>query len=329
MNIQRRRIIGAAAAAAALGTPAFNAAAQGSLAWPTKPVRLIVPNAPGGASDVVTRLMQGELQKVWNQQVIVEYKPGAGTVLGTDYVARSAPDGYTLGVVLTSHVINPGLRKSLPYDTLKDLAHVCMTGTTNLLLSASPKFGPNNLKELIDSAKSKPGKLSYATAGAGSSMHLAGELLKQKADIYMLHIPYKGTGSGAYSDVFDGRVELIIDPVPSSMPFVRGGQLKPIAVLSTKRDPLFPNVPAAGEIFPGFDARSINGIVAPAATPRDLVQKISADFGRALRTETLRTRFREMGLEPAPSSPQEFENFVRAEVKRWDTVIKRANIALD
>lgn len=328
MTIQRRHILGAATATA-LGVPMLNAFGQGAAAWPTKPVRLIVPNAPGGASDLVTRLMQVELQKIWNQPVLVEYKPGAGTVLGTDYVAKAAPDGYTLGVVVTSHVINPSLRKRMPYDTLKDLAHVCLTSSSNLLLSASPKFAPNSLKELIAAAKARPGTLSYATAGAGSSMHLAGELLKQKADLFMLHIPYKGTGSGAYSDVFDGRVELIIDPIPSSMPFVRSGRLKPIAVLGSKRDPLAPNVPTAAELIPGFDARSINGIVAPGGTPAELVQKISADFGRALRTENLRTQFREMGMEAAPSTPQEFENFVRTELKRWDAVVKRANISLD
>ena len=327
MNIERRRVL-AATAAAALGAPLLNARAQVA-AWPTRPVRLIVPIVPGGGSDLVTRVMQGELQKAWNQQVLVEYKPGAGTVLGTDYVAKAAPDGHTLGLVVTSHVINPGLRKSMPYDTLKDLQHVCMTATSNLLLSASPRFGPGSLQELIQAARANPGKLSFATAGAGSSMHLAGELLKQKADIVMLHIPYKGSGGGAYADVFDGRVELLIDPLPSSMPYVRDGRLKPIAVLSAKRDALVPHIPAAGELIPGLDARSITGIVAPGGTPRELVQKISADFGRALAGEALRARFRDLGLEPAYSTPQAFENHVRAELQRWDAVIKRANITLD
>jgi tripartite-type tricarboxylate transporter receptor subunit TctC len=327
MNLQRRCLLGTAAAL--LGAPVLSASAQGAASWPNKPVRIIVPNVPGGASDLVTRAIQGDLQKLWNQQILVEYKAGAGTVLGTDYVAKSAPDGYTLGLVVTSHVINPGLRKVMPFDTLKDLAHVCQVSTSNLLLSASPKFAPATLKEVIAVAKARPGALSYATAGAGSSMHLAGELLKQMTDTFMLHIPYKGTGGGAYSDVFDGRVDLIIDPIPSSMVHVNSGRLKPIAVLGARRDPTMPNIPAAGELLPGFDARSINGIVAPAATPRELVQKISGDFGKVLRTETLRSRFRELGLEATPSSPQEFETFVRAEIKRWDAVIKRANITLD
>jgi tripartite-type tricarboxylate transporter receptor subunit TctC len=249
--------------------------------------------------------------------------------LGRDDVAKSAPDGYTLGVVVTSHVINPSLRKSMPYDTLKDLAHVCLTASSNLLLSASPKFAPNSLKEVIAAAKEKPGVLSYATAGAGSSMHLAGELLKQQGDISMLHVPYKGTGSGAYSDVFGGLVELIIDPIPSSMPHVRSGRFKPIAVLGSKRDPFVPDVATAAELIPGFDVRSINGIVAPAQTPVELVQKISAVFDRVLRTENLRMRFREMGLEATPSTPQEFEHFVRVELKRWDAVVKKAKISLE
>jgi tripartite-type tricarboxylate transporter receptor subunit TctC len=331
MNLTRRQLLATAAAGAAGAIPgaAFAQGTQGAApVWPVKPVHLIVPNVPGGGIDILARLMQGELQKVWGQQVLVEYKPGAGTVLGTDYVAKSAPDGYTLGMVVTSHVINPTLRKNMPFDTLKDLAGVTMTATSGILLSASPKTPFNTLKELVDYAKANPGKMSYATPGPGSSMHLGGELLKQQTGIDMVHVPYKGSG-GAYGDVSEGRVELLIDPLFSSMPHVSSGRLKAIAVLSDKRDASAPNIPAFGELLPGFNVVSINGIVVPAATPRPLVNKISADFGRALRSEELRARLKPIGLEPVGSTPEQFDQFVRSEMKRWEAVVRKGNITID
>jgi tripartite-type tricarboxylate transporter receptor subunit TctC len=324
MKLTRRQMLTAVAAA---GAAPLSALAQGG-AWPNKPVRLIVPNVPGGGIDILARLMQGELQKIWGQQILVEYKPGAGTALGTDFVAKSQPDGYTLGMVVTSHVINPSLRKQMPYDTLKDLSGVCMTAVSGVLLSASPKLPVNCLKELIAHAKANPGKLSYATPGAGSSMHLGGELLKQQAGIDMLHIPYKGSG-GAYADVSDGRVDLLIDPLFATMPHVKSGRMKPIAVLSAKRDASAPEIEAAGEVLNGFDVQSINGIVVPSATPRELVKKISADFAKALRSEDLKARLRAVGLEPVGSTPEQFDQFVQTELKRWEAVVRKGNITID
>ncbi len=325
MKIQRRQVLGAAAAAL-LGTPAVRAAAPAG--WPTKPVRLIVPNVPGGGIDILARLMQGELQKIWGQQILVDYKPGAGTMLGTDFVAKSAPDGYTLGMVVTSHVINPSLRSKMPYDTLKDLSGVGITAVSSMLLSVSPKVPVSSLKEFIEWAKARPGKISYATPGAGSSMHMSGELLKMQTGIDMLHVPYKGSGA-AYGDVFDGRVEVLIDPTFASMVHVNSGRLKPLAVLSAKRDSSAPDIPAIGETIAGFNVQSVNGIVVPSATPRDLVQKISADFARALRSEELRARLLKVGLEPVGSTPTEFDTYVRTELKRWEAVVKKANITLE
>jgi tripartite-type tricarboxylate transporter receptor subunit TctC len=322
MTFSRRQLL-AAAAAAPLG-----ALAQGPASWPSKPIRLIVPNVPGGGIDILARLMQGELQKIWGQTVLVEYKPGAGTALGTDFVAKSPPDGYTLGMVVTSHVINPSLRKTMPYDTLKDLSGVGMTAVSGVLLSASPKLPVSSLAELIAYAKANPGKLSYATPGAGSSMHLGGELLKQQAGIDMLHVPYKGSG-GAYADVSDGRVDLLIDPLFASMPHVSSGRLKAIAVLSAKRDSSAPAIQAAGEVLPGFNVQSINGIVVPSGTPRALVQKISADFAKALRSEELKARLKPLGLEPVASTPEQFDTYVQTELKRWEAVVRKGNIAID
>lgn len=325
MKLTRRQLLAAMAAAGAAPLPAI---AQGGAGWPNRPVRLIVPNVPGGGIDILARLMQGELQKIWGQQILVEYKPGAGTALGTDFVAKSAPDGYTLGMVVTAHVINPSLRKQMPYDTLKDLSGVTMTAVSGVLLSASPKLPVGSLKELIAYAKAHPGKLSFATPGAGSSMHLGGELLKQQTGIEMLHVPYKGSG-GAYTDVSDGRVDLLIDPLFASMPHVRSGRLKPIAVLSARRDASAPEIPAAGELLPGFNVQSINGIVVPSATPRELVRKIGADFAKALSSEDLKARLRAIGLEPVASTPEQFDQYVQTELKRWEAVVRQGNVSAD
>jgi tripartite-type tricarboxylate transporter receptor subunit TctC len=323
--MMQRRTLLRLAGATTVGATTFQATAQVAAAWPNKPVRLIVPNVPGGALDIMARLLQSELQKTWPQQVIVEFKPGAGTVLGTDFVAKASPDGHTIGIVATAHVINPSIRAQMPYDTAKDLAHICMLARSSILLSASPNFAPSTLKEVVEYSRKNPGKVSYASAGAGSAMHFGGELLKQRMGLFMLHIPYRGSG-GAYPDVIDGRVELLIDPLFASMPHVRNGKLKPIAVLSDKRDDTVPNIPAAGEFIPGFDVRSILGLVTSAGTPRDIVEKISTDVQRALRSDALKPRLATMGLEPIPSNPAHFDTYVREELKRWDTVAKAANI---
>ena len=317
----------AATAATALGLTSRPAAAETAADWPSKAVRLIVPNVPGGGIDLIARTLQAGLLKVWTQQVMVDYKPGAGTALGTEYVARAAPDGYTLGLVVTTHVINPSLRK-LPYDTLRDFSHVSLIAVSGLVLAVSPKVPVNSLKELIEYAKSKRGALSYATPGVGSSLHLSGELLKQQTGLEMQHVPYKGSGS-AYSDVFEGRVEVLIDPIGSAISHVRGGRLKAIAVLGAKRDATLPTVAAIGETIPGFNVQSITGIVVPAATPPELVKKISADLARVLKSPEIEGRLREVGVEAVGSTPAEFDTLVRAELKRWDRVVKQAAIALD
>lgn len=322
--IQRRQLLMTALAATAGAASGLAHATQ----WPTKPVKIIVPNAPGGGIDILARMMEVDLQKAWGQPVIIEYKAGAGTVLGTDFVAKSAPDGHTLGMVVTSHVINPSLRPGMPFNTLKDLTAVTLTARSSILLSASPNAPYSNLKELIAYAKANPGKLAYATPGAGSAMHLGAELLKQQTGIHMLHIPYRGSG-GAYPDVSSGRVDLLVDPMFASMPHVKGGRLKPIAVLSATRDATEPNIPAVGEVLPGFDVGSINGIVVPSATPRELVNKIRGDFAKVLATEDMKSRLRTLGLEPVGSTPEETNRYFENEIKRWDAVVKRGNIKLD
>ena len=314
-------------AATALAGGAATAHAQ-TTNFPNRAVTLVVPNAPGGAVDILARLLEKTLSEHWKQPVVVVYKAGAGTVIGTDFVAKSPPDGYTVGLVVTSHVINPALRKNLPYDTQKDLAGVTLLATSPVVISAAPKLAANNLKELIALAKKEPGKLTYASPGSGSSMHLAGELLKTTSGIEMLHAPYKGSG-GAYPDVFSGRVDLLIDPLFSSLPHIKAGKMKPIAVLGPKREGIAPDIPAAVETVPGFVVQSVFGAVVPSATPREVVKKLSADLARAVQSPEVRARMAEIALTPVGNTPEEFDAFIARETERWAQVVKASGATAD
>lgn len=302
--------------------------AAGAQNFPTKPVHLIVPNAPGGAIDILARTLSQHLQVFWKQPVVIEYKPGAGTVLGTDYVAKSAPDGHTLGMVITGHVINPSLRQNMPFDTVKDLAGVTLLGIAHILISANPAFEANNIAELIALAKKQPGKISYASPGSGSSMHLAGELLKTLSGIDMLHVPYKGSGP-AYPDVIAGRVPLLIDPLFSSMSYIKGGRLKPIAVTNPARASIAPEIPAVAETVPGFSVQSIFGIVVASATPRELVRRISADVVGVLRSPEMKSRMAELGMETVGNTPEQFDALIRSEIEKWAKVVKASGARVD
>ncbi|MPS30314.1 tripartite tricarboxylate transporter substrate binding protein [Pigmentiphaga sp.] len=322
------KILSASLFGAACAVTAPHVLAASGPAYPSRAVTLIVPNAPGGAIDILGRLLSERLQKSWGQPVVVMYKPGANTVVGTDHVAKSAPDGYTLGLVVTSHVINPTLRKTMPFDTVKDLAGVSMLVTSQIVITATPSLPANDLAGVIAMAKKEPGKMSYASPGSGSSMHLTGELLKSMTGVDMLHIPYKGSGP-AYTEVMAGRVPLLIDPLFSSMPYIKSGKLKPIAVTGKTRDPSAPDIPAVAETIPGFNVQSIFGLVAPAATPRDVINKISADVGAILRSADFKVRLAEVGLTSAPSTPEEFDAFVKAEIEKWAPVVKASGATAD
>ena len=323
MKILFASLLGAACAASAP-----QAVAAAGPAYPSRPVTLIVPNAPGGAIDILSRLLSERLQKTWGQPVVVMYKPGANTVVGTDHVAKSAPDGYTLGIVVTSHVINPTLRKTMPFDTVKDLAGVSMLVTSQIVITATPSLPASDLAGVIAMARKDPGKMSYASPGSGSSMHLTGELLKSMTGVDMLHIPYKGSGP-AYTEVMAGRVPLLIDPLFSSMPYIKSGKLKPIAVTGKTRDPSAPDIPTVAETIPGFNVQSIFGLVAPAATPRDVINKISADVGTILRSADFKARLAEVGLTSAPSTPEEFDALVKTEIDKWAPVVKASGATAD
>lgn len=302
-----------------------SAAAQ---TFPSRTVSLIVPNPPGGAIDIQARIYAQKLQELWGQSVIVDYKPGAGTMLGMEHVARSAPDGHTLGMVVTPLVILPALREKMPYDTLKDLAPVTMTGTSSIMIAASPALAANSLAELIALAKKSPGKLTYASPGLGSSMHLAGELLKLEAGIDMLHVPFKG-GAQAYPELMAGRIDLQLDPTFSIYRHVKAGKMKAIAVTSAKPDPSAPEVATVAQTLPGFSVLSINGIVVAGATPRELVRRINADFRKVLQQADTAKRLEELGIEVVGNSPEEFAAFIKNEIERWTRVARAANVKME
>ena len=296
--------------------------------YPTRAVRLMVPFPPGGATDIIGRLVSAKMQDVWGQPVVVENKPGAGTVVGTDYVAKSAPDGTTLGMVVTAYVINPSLRGDLPYNTLKDLSGVTQVSVQHLVMAANPSFPANNIPELIALAKKSPGKLAYATPGSGTAMHLSVELLKTSAGIDLVHIPYKG-GAPAQQDVMSGRVPILMDVLYAVQPLIKSGRIKVLALLSPQRAPESPEYPVVSESVPGVSALSLVGIVAPSATPRDLVNRIGADIARAVKASDLTERMRQQGMEPIGSTPEQFDALIRSEIEKWAKVVKQSGAKVD
>lgn len=318
------RVIGAALTAGLLAVAATSHADE----FPARPVRLVVPFPPGGATDIVARLLSEQLTKIWHQNVIVDYKPGAGTIIGTDAVAKSAPDGYTLGIVITAHVINPSMRAHMPYDTVKDLSGVSMLTISHIVLAATKSLPANTLPEVIALAKKEPGALSYATPGTGTAMHLAGELLKTRAGINIVHVPYRG-GASAYPDLIAGRVQLQFDPLYSMMQIIATHKVKPIAITSPKRADVAPEIPTFAETLPGFSVLSITGVVVPSATPRALVHKISADINVALKAPDLRQRMAGVGMEPAGDTPEQFDAYIKSEIAKWAPIVKEAGLRVD
>ncbi len=296
--------------------------------YPTRAVRLMVPFPPGGATDIIGRLVAAKMQEVWGHPVVVENKPGAGTVVGTEYVAKSAPDGYTLGMVVTAYVINPSLRSDLPYNTLKDLTGVTQVSVQHLVMAANPSFPANSIPELIALAKKEPGKLAYATPGSGTAMHLSVELLKTNSGIDLVHVPYKG-GAPAQQDVVAGHVPILMDVLYAVQPLIKSGKIKVLALLSPQRAPDAPDYPVVSESVPGVSALSLVGIVAPAATPRNLVYKISADIARAVKSSDLTERMKQQGMEPVGSTPDQFDALIRAEIEKWAKVVKLSGAKVD
>lgn len=303
-------------------------AAQSLEAWPDKPVKLIVPFPPGGPTDTVARIISTGLQSLWKQPVVVDYKPGAGTTLGTSIVAKSPADGYTLGMAITALTINPSLQPSLPYDTKKDLVGVSQVAQAHFGLFAHPSQPFNSMPELIAYAKKNPGSLSFATPGAGTGTHLAGEMLAHMAGISLLHVPYKGSAP-AQQDMIGGRVPLLFDVLFSSMPYVKDNRMKVIALSSPKRAVSNPEIPLIAETVPGFSAVSAIGIIGPAGISTALLKKISADIGQVVRSTDVVARMQQLGMEPVGSTADQYTTQIRQDIDKWAAIVKTAGIKLE
>jgi tripartite-type tricarboxylate transporter receptor subunit TctC len=302
---------------ALLGWSVF-AQAQGT--FPNRPVRWIVPFPPGGSAEAMSRIIANRLKDVWGQPVIVENKPGAGTVIGTDAVAKSAPDGHVLGLVITAHVINPSMRK-LPYDTLKDLSGVTQLAMIYLAILSNPSVQAATVPELIAYSKANPGKVTFGTAGAGTSAHLFGEMMNIASGSSFVHVGYKGSGPAA-TDLMGGRLDLLIDPLASQSAMVAAGKMKMLAFTSAKRNPQFTQYPVVAETLPGVSVESFFGIVVPSATPRELVAKLNKDLVEALNFPDVRERIVQIGLVPVGSGSAEFDAMVRDEIRKWAKVVE-------
>ena len=295
--------------------------------WPKGPVKIIIPFPPGGPTDTVGRILAKNLQDTWGQPVIIDYKPGAGTVIGADFVAKAAPDGQTIGMVNSSLAVNPTLRKHLPYDTLKDLSGVTQLFDMQLAIVARPDAPFNTVKELIAYAKAHPGKLNSGTPGAGSTTHLGAELLQREAGFEMQHVGMKGSAP-AHTELMGGRLDLVVDPFLSILPYVQAGKMKLIATMGAQRVAGH-DYPTVAETVPGFDVGALLGFVAPANTPRPVLQKIQADTAKALASPEIQARAREYGLKVVGSRPEQFDALIAREMKRWGKVVTEARIQIE
>ncbi len=307
---------------------AMPAAAQ--QAYPQKPIRFIVPFPPGGSTDPVARLVGQKLTDAWGQQLVVDNRPGANSIIGSDVVAKAAPDGYTiLLVAATTHIINAQLRQDLPYDSVKDFAPVGTLTRSEFVLVLHPSVPANNMRELIALAKAKPGQLNYATAGNGNLGHLAAELFNMMAEVKTQHVPYKG-GGPALADLVGGQVQMHFAVVISAMPLIKAGKLKAIAVGGDARQPAFPNVPTFAEAgMPGFDLKSRLGVFAPARTPKAIVDKLSTEIARILATREIQEKLDAQGMAPFISTPEQFAALLASDTIKFAKIVKAAGIRLD
>ena len=323
----RRRLLAAAGAALCLATPAF--AQAPAPAYPTKPVKLVVPYPPGGPTDIVARLVAQKLSDAMGQQFVIDNRPGAGGNPGAELVARSPADGYTLVVATTAHAINPSLFKNLGYSVSKDFAPVSQLTSGPLVIVANPQLPAKNVAELIALAKAKPGELNFASSGNGQSTHLSAELFAAMAGVKMNHIPYKGSAP-ALTDTMGGQTQLMFDTMLSAMPHVKAGKLKALAVTSATRSPVAPDLPTVAESgLPGYEAIAWNGLLAPAGTPPEVLARLSAELKKVLAAPDVKEKFEAQGFAASWNSPEDFGRFMSTEVDKWAKVVKVSGAKVD
>jgi tripartite-type tricarboxylate transporter receptor subunit TctC len=321
-----RRAFNLSAAAAAVSVAAPSLAQS---AWPSKPIRIVVPYTPGGFTDQMARLIQPGLQSRLGQTVIVDNKPGANSLIGVDAVAKAAPDGSTFGVVIAAYAANTTLYPKLPYDPRRDLVGVSLMGVSPLLAAVNNDAPFKTAKELIDYARANPGKVSFGSSGNGSAAHLTSELWKSLTKTYMIHIPYRGAVP-ALTDLMGGQIQLFFDAPTGLINQGKAGKVRLIGVASERRLPVLPDVPTFIEQgFPGFTGSTWAGMLAPAGTPREIVKRMSEEVARIIKSDETRAKLEAMGTFPAGSTPEAFDAFIAAETAKWAQVIKTAGVKPD
>ncbi|UXC37896.1 tripartite tricarboxylate transporter substrate binding protein [Cupriavidus gilardii] len=321
-------------AIAAAAIPLSIAATAPSSAWaafPDKPIRMVVPFAPGGGTDLIARAMGVTMSEDLGQPVIIDNKPGGGTIIGTEAVAKSAPDGYTLVMATIAHAVNPSLHRKLPFDTDKAFTPVMLVGRSPNVLVVKPDSPIKTVQDLIAAARAKPGKLNYASQGAGTSAHLAGELFKSMAKVDLIHIPYRGAGP-AITDLLGGQVDMMFATAAAVAPHLESGKLRAVAVTTAQRSqaPGLSKVPTIAESgVPNYAADSWYGLFAPAGTPPAVIARLNEAARKAVQTESFRKRAEQEGLNIGGGTPEEFGRYVKGESQRWSKLVKQANITVD
>jgi tripartite-type tricarboxylate transporter receptor subunit TctC len=297
--------------------------------WPTHPVRIVVPFAAGGPADNYARFLGQRLQETLGQPFVIEDKPGAGSVIGTDLVAKSAPDGYTFLLMSNTHTVNETLLANKPFNLTRDFTPVAPINYSDLVLVAHPSLKANNIKELIADAKARPGKINYASSGPGTPYHMAGELFKSMAGVYLVHIPYRGS-SGARTDVMGGQVDLMFDAVTTMAEAAKMGKVKALATTGLQRSSVLPDVPTVNESgVPGYEATIWLGLLAPKGTPKAIVDKLNEAISKIASQPEVKAEWGKQGATPMVMTPAEFDKYIQGDIAKWARVIKTANIKVD
>lgn len=323
-------LVRALGALVVISTCAGNASAQSSAQnWPTRPIRMVVPYTPGGYTDMMARLVSEKMAAALGQSIVIENKPGANAAIGTDVVAKAAPDGYTFGTVIAAHAVNATLKANLPYNTEKDFTYVSLMSVAPLILIATPSLPAKDMKELIALAKAKPGQLNFASSGVGSAAHLTMEMLKSREGINLQHVPYKGT-AGALQDLVGGQINVMFDIIGPLMEQVRAGNAKALGVAAKERVPAAGDMPTLNEQgVKDFASGTWAGIIAPAGVPKEIVERVSAEAKKALADPDLKKKLEQQGIVAMGTTPDEFRKFVGEEVARWKQVITAADVKID
>ena len=311
--------------AAFIGATSALASTHTVAAYPDKPIRLVVPFAPGGGTDTIARTLAAGMSTELGKQILIDNKPGAGTILGTDAVAKSAPDGYNIVIATFAHAVNPSLVAKLPYPQDKAFAPITLVAKGPNVLVVRAESPYKTVKDIVDAARAKPGTLTYASQGNGTSAHLAGEMLTNLAKIQMTHVPYRGAGP-AITDLIGGQVDMIFGTAAAVSPFVQSGKLRAIAVTSPQPSPSLKGIPTIAATVPGYAVESWYGLYAPAGTPPDVIQKLGAAAKKAARSPEFAKRIEQEGLEITASDPAELDRYVKAEEVRWRKIVKENNI---